>query len=211
MIIDTPPAPTLASVHRRFVSRQVDKPTLRGTIWNMAEACLAEACLTQTAESLHEARVANATDISHGVALVRKAHACGKPADLLEAIAKIQGHAEEHLGSVILDFGNKVASNLCLCHPLIPFARRLLTPITFYNSFEQIHKIARILLTPVIYAEDPHVIGIASTNPVASAILTEEIRSIVFKRLNIRPFVTVACLNYESWTLLTRRHFELSF
>jgi hypothetical protein len=189
----------------------VDKRALRGTIWNIAEACLAEACLTQTAESLHEARAANATEISHGVALVRKSHACDKPADLLETIAKIQGHSEEHLGSVILNFGNKVASNLCICHPLIPFASRLLAPTAFYNSFEQIHKIARILLTPVIYAEDPHVIGIASINPVASAILTEEIRSIVFKRLNIRPFVTVACLDYESWTLLTRKHFELSF
>jgi len=30
-----------------------------------------------------------------------------------------------------------------------------------------------------------------------------------FKRLGIRPFVTTARLEYESWTFLTRKHFEL--
>jgi hypothetical protein len=31
----------------------------------------------------------------------------------------------------------------------------------------------------------------------------------VFRRFGIRPFVTIARLDYESWTFLSRKHFEL--
>jgi hypothetical protein len=44
---------------------------------------------------------------------------------------------------------------------------------------------------------------------VASGILADEIRNVVYKRFGIRPFVTTARLDYESWTFLTRKHFEL--
>ena len=93
--------------------------------------------------------------------------------------------------------------------PLVPFAGKLIAPSAFYDSFDQLHRLARVLLSPVIYAEDTDSIGTASANPVAAAILSEEIQSVVFKRFGIRPFVTVARLDYESWTFLTRKHFEL--
>jgi hypothetical protein len=61
----------------------------------------------------------------------------------------------------------------------------------------------------VIFAEDTDTIGTASVNPMAAAILAEEIRNAVYKRVGITPFVTIARLEYESWTFLTRKHFEL--
>jgi hypothetical protein len=61
----------------------------------------------------------------------------------------------------------------------------------------------------VIFAEDTDAIGTASVNPVAAAILAAEIEAAVFKRFGIRPFLTVARLDYESWTFLARKHFEL--
>ena len=66
-----------------------------------------------------------------------------------------------------------------------------------------------MLLSPVVFAEDTDAIGTASANPIASAILADEIRAQVFKRFGIRPFITIARLEYESWTFLTRKHFEL--
>jgi hypothetical protein len=131
------------------------------------------------------------------------------PADLLEQIARIQGHGEEHLSPAILEIGNKAALALTPYAPLIPFAGKLIAPSAFYESFDQIHKLARLLLCPVIYAEDTDAIGTASINPFAAAILAEEIQTTVFKRFGIRPFVTIARLDYESWTFLTRKHFEL--
>lgn len=133
----------------------------------------------------------------------------GKPSDLLEVIARIQGHDEEHLGRAILELSAKVAIAVSPYPPLIPFGGKLIAPSAFYESFDHIHRIARALLSPVIYAEDTDAIGTASANPVASAILAEEIRNSVFRRFGIRPFVTIARLDYESWTFLSRKHFEL--
>jgi hypothetical protein len=173
-------------------------------LWNFAETCL-----TETAEALYEAQAANATELSHGIAIARESHDMEKPLDLLEVIARIQGHTEEHIGRAILDLSNKVAATLSLYQPLVPFAGKLITPYAFYESFNRLADIAKILLSPVIYAEDTDAIGTASVNPVASSILAEEIRNAVFKRFGIRPFVTAARLDYENWTFLCRKHFEL--
>ncbi len=132
-----------------------------------------------------------------------------KGADFIEVLARVQGHDEEHLSQAILALGDKVATTLSPYAPLVPFAGKLIAPSAFYDSFDGLHKVARILLSPVIYAEDTDAVGTASANPVAAAILAEEIRTVVFKRFGIRPFVTVARLDYESWTFLTRKHFEL--
>lgn len=169
----------------------------------------AEESLLRTAEALHEARAASAAEINQAIAVVREAQANGKPADLIEELARIQGHDEEHLSPAILELGNKVALTRSPYPPLVPFAGKLIAPSAFYESFDQLHKLARLLLSPVIFAEDTDSIGTASVNPVASAILAAEIEAAVFKRFGIRPFLTVARLDYESWTFLTRKHFEL--
>ncbi len=173
-------------------------------LWDFAEICL-----QQTAEALQETRAATPAEISQATSIAREAHAQEKPSDLLETLARVQGHGEEHIGPAILDLGDKVAATLTPYAPLVPFAGKLIAPSAFYESFDQIHKIARVLLSPVIYAEDTDAVGTASANPVASAILAEEIRNSVFKRFGIRPFVTIARLDYESWSFLTRKHFEL--
>jgi hypothetical protein len=179
-------------------------PAQTGDIWDFAETCL-----EQTAAALHQARVASPLEISQAVTTARESHALQKPSDLIEVLARIQGHAEEHLGPAILAIGNRIAGTQSPYAPLVPFAGRLIAPSAFYESFDQIHRIARVLLSPVIFAEDTDAIGTASANPVASGILAEEIRSAVYKRFGIRPFVTIARLDYESWTFLTRKHFEL--
>ena len=137
------------------------------------------------------------------------AQAADHPLDLLEAVAKVQGHQEEFMGGIVRTLGDRLAAILNPSPPLIPFAGKLIAPSAFYESFDHLHKIARVLLSPVIYAEDTDAIGTASANPVAAMIMAEEIRTTVFKRFGIRPFVTAARLDYESWTFLSRKHFEL--
>jgi hypothetical protein len=185
-------------------TRHSAEGSTHGDIWDFTEVCL-----RQTAEALHFARAASAAELNQGIATARESHAAGKPADLLEVVARIQGHSEEHLSHAMLTLGNKVAATLAHYQPLVPFGGKLIAPTAFYESFDQIHRIARVLLSPVIYAEDTDAIGTASVNPVASAILAEEIRNTVFKRFGIRPFVTASRLDYESWTFLSRKHFEL--
>lgn len=187
-----------------FTSVGEPAPTRYADAWDFAEACL-----QRTAEALHEVRAATPLEISQAVSTARESHALEKPCDLLEVLARIQGNGEEHLSPAILELGNKVATSIAPYAPLIPFGGKLIAPSAFYDSFDQIHRIARVLLSPVVYAEDTDAIGTASVNPLASAILADEIRSSVFKRFGIRPFVTIARLDYESWAFLSRKHFEL--
>ena len=168
-----------------------------------------ETCIEQTAESLVHSHAATEDEVTQAVDTVRKAQADGHPLDLLEAVARTQGHQEEFMGGIVRTLGDRLAAILNPSPPLIPFAGKLIAPSAFYDSFDQIHRIARVLLSPVIYAEDTDAIGTASANPVAAMILAEEIRNTVFKRFGIRPFVTAARLDYESWTFLSRKHFEL--
>lgn len=179
-------------------------PQRNGDLWDFAEICL-----VRTADALREARVGTPSEISQAISAAREDHARENPADLLEVLARIQGHGEEHLSPAIQDLGNKVAATLTPYAPLVPFGGKLIAPSAFYESFDQVHRLARVLLSPVIYAEDTDALGTASVNPIASAILADEIRTAVYKRFGIRPFISIARLDYESWTFVIRKHFEL--
>lgn len=184
-------------------------PEIGSSIENTGLWDLAELCLQQTSQALQKARCGTPAEISQAMSLAREAHALKNPADLIETLARVLGHGEEHLAPVILDLGNKVALTLPTYAPFIPFAGKLIAPSAFYDTFSHVHESARILLSPVIFAEDTDAVGTASINPVASMLLAEEIRNVATKRFGIRPFVTVARLDYESWTFLCRKHFEL--
>lgn len=173
-------------------------------LWDFAEYCA-----QQTAEAMREARVANSAQLNQAIAIVRESHASRKPLDLVETMTRLHGHNEEHLAQPMLELANKIAATLSPAPPLVPFAGKLIAPSAFYDSFDYLHRLAKVLLSPVIYAEDTDAIGTASINPVATAIFGQEIQETVYKRFGIRPFITVARLDYESWTFLCRKHFEL--
>ena len=203
MITTLPPLP-LPPADRHSALRCVDRQTTHGNIWNLAESCL-----EQTAAALHAAGAVSATELSAGIALARKSHAMGKPADLLEVIAKIRGDAEARFGDAILDLGDEVAASLSPYQHVMPFGGRLLAPSAFYESYDHLHKIAKVLLSPVIYAESNNAIGTASINPLASRIMADEICDIVFKRTGITPLVTTVRLDFDSWIYLSHKHFKL--
>ncbi|MEI7910397.1 MAG: hypothetical protein WCK77_12230 [Verrucomicrobiota bacterium] len=187
-----------------FAGQTSSFPPLSGDIGKALDACL-----DQTAELLVFCRAASQIDVSHAVDAVRKAQAGNHPLDLVEAVAREQGHQEEHLAGIIRILGDKLAAELNPSPPLIPFAGKLIAPSAFYESFDHIHKMARVLLTPVIFVEDTDSIGVASINPIAATLLAEKIQEAVSRRFDIRPFLTIARLEYESWSFLTHKHFEL--
>ena len=178
-------------------------PSRNSELWDIAEVCL-----QRTAEVLHQVRAGTVAEISQAMSIVREEYAAERPSELLEILARVQGHGEEHLAPAMMELGNKVAATLECNAPYIPFAGKLFAPAAFYESFDQIHQLARILLSPVIYAEDTDAIGTASVNAIAAATLAEEIRKASHKRFGIRPFVTISRLDYESWNSITHKHFE---
>ena len=170
-------------------------------------ADIVEECIQRTAEALQASGAATAAQLDAALTAVHRHLGEGRPAELIEWVARAQGHEEEHLGPVIGSLSEAVASTMSPSPALIPFAGKLIGPSAFYESFDQLHKLAKALLSPIIFAEDTDAIGTASVNPIASLILSEEILHTVDRRFGIKPFMTVARMDYESWTFLSRKHF----
>lgn len=166
-------------------------------------------CIARTAEALRSTDVATEDEIIGGLTAAREALTEDKPFELIDWIAKSRGHEDENLGGAIATLSSSVASTLSPSPPLIPFASKLIVPSAFYESFDSIHQLGRSLLAPVIFAEDTDAIGTASVNPIAALILAEEILAAVDRRFGIKPFLTVARMDYESWSSLTRKHYGL--
>lgn len=166
-------------------------------------------CFVRTSEALGSSGVASESEILKALTSSREAQVRGEPIDFLETLARIQGHDEERIGAAIMALSDAVASTMSPVMPMIPFASKLIAPSSFYESFEAIHKLGKQLLTPVIFAEDTDAIGTGSVNPIAAQMLGQEIHMAVSKRFGIRPFITCARMEYESWAFLCRKHFEL--
>lgn len=170
---------------------------------------IVDACYVRTAQALGLSRVATDDEIKASLSIVRDSIEKGKPLDLLETLARVKGHEEERIGAAILALSDAVASTMNPTPSCIPFASKLIAPSAFYDSFDAMHELGKLLLTPVIFAEDTDALGTGSVNPIAAQILGEEIHQAVSKRFGIRPFVTVARMEYESWAFLCRKHFDL--
>ena len=170
---------------------------------------IVETCYVRTAEALNACGAASNQELYDALSRVREGQAKGSPMDLLETLARVMGHDEEKLGGAVQALTKAVASTLNPAPPSIPFATKLISPSSFYESFDEIHELGRLLLAPVIYAEDSDAIGTASVNPIAAMLLAEQTHDAVAKRFGIRPFMTSTCLDYESWAFLCRKHFEL--
>jgi hypothetical protein len=174
-----------------------------------SHAEIVDACYVRTAQALGVSRAATDDEIRATLTIVRDSIEKGKPLDLLETLARVKGHEEERIGAAILALSDAVASTMNPTPSCIPFASKLIAPSAFYDSFDAMHELGKLLLTPVIFAEDTDALGTGSVNPIAAQMLGEEIHQAVSKRFGIRPFVTVARMEYESWAFLCRKHFDL--
>ncbi|MES2997104.1 MAG: hypothetical protein V4733_09880 [Verrucomicrobiota bacterium] len=169
----------------------------------------AEICIERTADAINEAEAATPAELQQAVAMARNHVIEHVPADLLECLVRVQGSDDENQSARFLELSNKISAVMFHPVPVIPFAGKLIAPSAFYASFSNIHQIARVLLSPVLYVEDTDSIGVGSINPIACTILAEAIEPAVHKRSGIRPFLSVSRLDYENWNFLTRKHFEL--
>jgi hypothetical protein len=166
-------------------------------------------CMEQTVQAIQATGIATETEIARSRVVFERSVDEGAPMDLLEILARVQGAEEEHMGIEVARITHAVSMVIHPSPPMVPFAGKLIAPSAFYESFDQLHKTARALLAPVLYAEDTDAIGTGALNPVAARIMAEEILFTVDRRFGIKPFVTAVRMDYESWSFLTRKHFGL--
>lgn len=180
-----------------------------GEAGNLSQRDLVESCYVRTAEALSASGAASDGDLYKALAKVREGQAKGAPLDMLETLARVMGHDEEMLGGVVHSLSDSVASTLSPVPASIPFASKLIAPSAFYESYDHVHQLGRLLLAPVLFVEDSDAIGTGSINPIAAQLLATQIHQAVSKRSGIRPFMTATRMEYESWAFLCRKHFEL--
>jgi hypothetical protein len=170
---------------------------------------LLKSCLDQTIQAIQAAGIATATEIARVQVVFERSVSQGEPLDLLEILARVQGAEEEHVGIEVARISHAVSMVIHPSPPLVPFAGKLIAPSAFYESFDQVHRAARALLSPVLYAEDTDAIGTGALNPIAARIMADDILASVDRRFGIKPFVTAVRMDYDSWAFLTRKHFGL--
>jgi len=166
------------------------------------------ACIERTASALLESEGATPEEIETAIQQCEQALDQGKRFELLELIARVQGHEEEFMGDAIYKLSECVSHTIVNPPILVTFAGKLIAPNAFYGAFPDVFKDCSEMLCPVIFAEDTDAIGTASINPIAAMMMADRISTIVKKRRGIRPFMTTARMDYESWCFLTRKHFE---
>lgn len=172
------------------------------------EAILSD-CLEQTLQAMSAAGIATDTELARTRVAFEKAAGRGEPIDAIEALARVQGAEEERMGIEVSRIAHAVASAIHPSPPMIPFGGKLIAPSAFYESFDQLHALARALLSPVLFAEDTDCVGTGALNPIAARIMADEILATVDRRFGIKPFVTAVRIDYESWCFLNRKHFGL--
>ncbi|TAE77357.1 MAG: hypothetical protein EAZ65_02505 [Verrucomicrobia bacterium] len=168
---------------------------------------LATACLEQSIDAIEAAGIADATEIARTRLHYERAISEERPLDILEILARVQGAEEEHIGSETARIAHAISGVIHPTPPMIPFAGKLIAPTAFYESFPFLLATAKLLLSPVIYAEDTDAVGTGSLNPIAARLMAEEIVAVTHDRFGIKPFVTAVRMDYESWSFLTRKHF----
>lgn len=166
------------------------------------------ACIERTASALLESEAATPEEIETAIQQCEIALDQGKRFELLELVARIQGHEEEFMGDAIFKLSESVSNTLVNPPILITFAAKLIVPNAFYSAFPELLKECSEMLCPLIFAEDTDAIGVGSINPIAAIMMAERICTQVKQHRSIRPFMTSARMDYESWCFLTRKHFE---
>jgi hypothetical protein len=174
---------------------------------SVAEAMMA--CLRESFAVLSSAGLATETELARTRHALEQAAAHGPPGDILETLARVQGAHPESLGAEVTLICNAVGRAVSPALPVIPFAAKLMAPTAFYGSFPNLQALAKMLMAPIIYAEDTDALGVGALNPIAAKIMAEEIVATVDERLGLKPFVSAVRMEYEGWGFLTRKQFSL--
>lgn len=164
-------------------------------------------CMDRTMRGLQIAGLATDEEMQKARQRVEQQIDMGNSAEFLVELAHVRSVSPAQMSGLIEKLSLALADTLPSPPPLIPFAGKLIAPNHFYETFEQLHRLGRALLCPILYAEEADVIGVGSINPMVAKFFTDEVRLTVERRLRIRPFMTTARMDFDGWMYLTRKQF----
>ena len=174
-----------------------------------APAATDPTCLDQTTKLLQERGLATPAELhqlrEHGLAPLQGP----RPWDPLEFLAALRVSDPDARPLEVEQLGRTLSQAMGQQLALVPFASRMPTPSAFYDLHENLLAECRRLMTPILYAEESEVIGVASINPVALGIAAEIIMRTLGEKTGTTPIVSRILLHHDGWMSLCQQQFGI--
>lgn len=193
----------MSSAPKTKAVQQIALPPMRESV----SVCVEE-CLQKTATALFQNGKADKEELIQAMNQVRRSHAEGNPADLIDTLARSRTPDESQLAITVLALSEAVSSTMTPIILTVPFVGKYIAPSAFYERFPQLRKLGKALMAPVTYAEDADAIGTGSINPIAAVILGEEIAAVLAREMNVHPLISSVLLDHAGWLHMVRKHYQ---
>jgi hypothetical protein len=165
-------------------------------------------CLERTYMVLREQGLATPDELRRLAAVGQEPLLQDRQQDPLELLVSIRISDSEQRPAEIERMGRAMSQMMERPLVLVPFANRLPTPTAFYDTYPTIYGLCQELMTPVVFAEESEVIGIASINPVALMLLEDHVTRTLSEITGTRPIVTQLLAAHEVWESICRKQLE---
>lgn len=162
-------------------------------------------CLERTYLVLREQGLATPDELRHLAAIGQESSQLDRQQDPLEILVDVRISDPEQRPMEIERMGRAMSQMLERPLVLVPFANRLPTPTSFYETYPTLYGLCQSLMTPVVFAEESEVVGIASINPVALLLMEEQITRTLSEVTGTRPIVTRLLASHDVWESICRK------
>ncbi|NWK54873.1 hypothetical protein HW115_04585 [Verrucomicrobiaceae bacterium N1E253] len=166
-----------------------------------------ELALMQTLTMLQQFDLADPEACTQITAKVHAKWSQGLGADPIDCLTRMRAAEGAMLDSMVEMASMKLARSLPEVPARVPFASRLIPPNGFYDKLPEIHRLCKLMMVPVAFAEDFDVIGLASINPYFADSLAAEIKEQFKKEGGIQPIISIVRLDRISWMKMCEKHF----
>ena len=166
-------------------------------------------CLSQTCRVLDDHALATPAELKE---LAHHGHGPlqgPRPWDPLEFLAALRTRDPDARAQEVERLGRSLSQSLGQPLTLVPFASKMPTPSAFYDLNDSLLLECRKLLTPVLFAEESEVIGIASINPVALRLSARTVMQFIADKTGTTPVVSTLLLHHEGWISLCQQQFGI--
>ena len=166
-------------------------------------------CLSQTCRVLDDHALATPAELKE---LAHHGHGPlqgPRPWDPLEFLAALRTRDPDARAQEVERLGRSLSQSLGQPLTLVPFASKMPTPSAFYDLNDSLLLECRKLMTPVLFAEESEVIGIASINPVALRLSARTVMQFIADKTGTTPVVSTLLLHHEGWISLCQQQFGI--
>lgn len=110
----------------------------------------------------------------------------------------------------IIELMQRILMEICSPKPIFcQFLERTHRPNEFYQTYEEVKDLCRMLGTPVVTAIENTVINVTSINPLTAFAASKLIELAVGKSLGYLPFTFAVVAEFDAWMTLKNKHFPV--